>query len=202
MSSLTTFTCYCYRAPCFLDENSFVPHVSTSVATVLSPDSVAEKQTFNYNFLHFFYRLFIIVNFNFYIYVFACSSFCPHTIKCAKYKLLGWEVEGFFLSLTLGTKGKYISCIWHENFQLKQVKYLLTFGNYAVHKPHGEAKEDEVMQMVHLEDEINTHYESGKTQNTEDLRKMCPLCRMILSTFFKNIRMLPLNVGVVFTGFQ
>lgn len=29
---------------------------------------------------------------------------------------------------------------------------LLTFGNDAVHKAHGEAEEDEVVQMVHLRD--------------------------------------------------
>lgn len=29
----------------------------------------------------------------------------------------------------------------------------LTLCNYAVHKPHGEAKVDEVMQVVHLEEE-------------------------------------------------
>lgn len=37
---------------------------------------------------------------------------------------------------------------------LKQEKYLLTLGNDTVHKPHGEAKEDEVMQVVHLEHKI------------------------------------------------
>lgn len=31
---------------------------------------------------------------------------------------------------------------------------LLTLGDYAVHKSHREAKEDETMQVVHLEEEI------------------------------------------------
>lgn len=33
--------------------------------------------------------------------------------------------------------------------------YPLTLGNYAVHKPHGKAEEDEVMQVVNLEEERN-----------------------------------------------
>lgn len=31
--------------------------------------------------------------------------------------------------------------------------YLLTFGNHAVHKSHRAAKEDKVMQVVHLQGE-------------------------------------------------
>lgn len=66
------FTCYCYRAPCFLDENSFVPDVSTSVATVLSLDPVAEKQTFNYNFLIFSF-VFLLLLISIFIFLFLLA---------------------------------------------------------------------------------------------------------------------------------
>lgn len=38
---------------------------------------------------------------------------------------------------------------------------LLTFGNDAVHKSHGEAEEDEVVQMVHLCDEHTLSVKTG-----------------------------------------
>lgn len=40
-------------------------------------------------------------------------------------------------------------------FSVKARLHVLTLGNHAVHKSHGEAEEDEVMQVVHLEDETN-----------------------------------------------
>ncbi len=78
----------------------------------------------------------------------------------------------FFLSLTM-VEPSLLHCIsggsptMLENLENRNCVTIqtaeLTFGNNAVHKSHGEAKEDKVMQVVHLEDKnIWTRSEVGK----------------------------------------
>lgn len=71
--------------------------------------------------------------------------------------------------------------IAEKNYNLSN-KCLLTFGNYAVHKSHWEAKEDKVVQMVYLYDK--KYFQWRRAQNCSCVTKFKIKIKMISAITF------------------